>query len=137
MIRLEQMPGNDLKRGEVWNDLKIRYRKNRTLADGARDLGEKIVRIRNMLEYLNANRAVKFLILDRKNFFARFGLTVGQSAAVKNCAASWIELQAQPDVTGGNQRRTVRPGAATNIENARLAGQTFKHASGSFRICFL
>ena len=33
VICLEQMPGDHLKRGEVGNDLKVRYRKQRALAD--------------------------------------------------------------------------------------------------------
>src|SRR5437764_11061731 len=102
MIRLEQMPGNHLKRCEKRNDLKIWYRKNRALADGACDFGEKTIRIRNVLEHFNANRAVKLPILDRKNFFVRFGLAVGQSASVKNRATNRVHLQTQPGMAGSN-----------------------------------
>ena len=100
VICFEQMPGNDLKRGEVWDDLKIRYGKNGALPDGARYLREKTVRIANVLEHLNANCAVKLLIFYRENFFVWFGLAVGQIAAIKNCAAHWVHLQAQPAMAG-------------------------------------
>ena len=121
VICFEQMPGNDLKRGEVWDDLKIWYRKNRALADGTCDFGEKTVRIRNMLEHFNANCAVKLLILDRKNFFVRFGLAIGQSASLKNRVASWVHLQTQPGMAGSNEGRGICSSATSNIEDARSA----------------
>src|SRR5437660_12176399 len=66
VICFEQMPGNDLKRGKVRDDLKVGYRKNGALPDGAGDLREKSVGIGNVLRLLSGNRALKVLIFDLK-----------------------------------------------------------------------
>src|SRR5204863_9947317 len=57
VVAFEQMPGNDAPVIKVWQDFHVRDRKKSAGSDYASDFTEKDIRVSDMFEHLDTNRA--------------------------------------------------------------------------------
>ena len=93
VVAFQQMPGNDEPIVKIRQHFHVRDGEERALPNHARHFSEKGFRIFHMLQNLDANCAIEFVIHARKFFRFRIDLAKRQSPSLKHFEATAVHFE--------------------------------------------
>jgi len=123
VVALQHMSGHSFPILKIGNDLDVRHREKRPLANDPRDLFQKRLRMLDMLKHLDADCLIELLVRAGKPLRPRCGSAKWQTALLQQSQAVWIHFHPDPLMPRCDQGWTVGACSASHVKNGTAGRQ--------------